>query len=223
MKLPLVLDVETTITNKGNAYTESNRLIRIGVLRDEFSYECLDPDDDKEKVQYYLDNCSVIVGFNLKFDLAWLRRWGYSYDSCRVWDCQLAEFLLGGQTKTYPSLNGTAEQYNLGSKLDIVAEEYWKKGIDTDQIPLDILDEYLIQDLVLTYKVYKIQEQLIRDQGLWNLFSLQCQDLLVLLDMEYNGMLLDVDKSEELAKAEETKIVEYEKELQAGYEEGRKQ
>ena len=209
----LVLDVETTIKNKGNPHTQSNTLVRVGILVAEGAHT-LDPYEDRSLIQNYLDNATVIMGFNLKFDLSWLRRYDYRFDHCRIFDCQLAEFILGGQSEPYPSLNKTAERYGLGTKLDIVKEQYWDKGIDTTEIPIDILDEYLVQDLVLTEKVYETQLPLLEQGGFQTLFSLQCQDLMVLADMEYNGMILDIDKSSELAEMEEQKIKDIEVELQ---------
>ena len=62
----------------------------------------------------------------------------------------------------YPSLNGTAEYYELGSKLDEVKENYWKNGIDTDKVPYKkYYADYLKQDVELTEKVmYKQMERI---------------------------------------------------------------
>jgi hypothetical protein len=67
----------------------------------------------------------ILVGFNIKFDLHWLRKYGINFVGKRVWDCQLVHFILTGQQDTYPSLNSVAAYYDLGSKLDVVATEYW--------------------------------------------------------------------------------------------------
>jgi DNA polymerase I-like protein with 3'-5' exonuclease and polymerase domains len=86
--------------------------------------------------------------------------------------------------------------YNLESKLDVVSEEYWKNKIDTPDIPEEILKEYLAQDIKLTEQVYLKQlEQLETVPHLKRLVSLHNQDLLVLQEMEYNGILYNVPKS----------------------------
>jgi DNA polymerase I-like protein with 3'-5' exonuclease and polymerase domains len=115
---------------------------------------CLNPNEDRATIQSYLDGADTLIGFNIKFDLHWLRRYGFDYSHCRIFDCQLAEFILGGQSEPYPSLNKTAERYGLGTKVDVVKTEYWDKGIDTTEIPIEILDEYLTMDLVLTNGVF---------------------------------------------------------------------
>lgn len=91
--------------------------------------------------------------------------------------------------KPYPSLEETAKKYGLPSKLDIVKTEYWDKGIDTTEIPSQILSEYCVQDVELTYQIYRLQQdQLALRPALYRLFKLACQDLLVLAEMEWNGL-----------------------------------
>jgi DNA polymerase I-like protein with 3'-5' exonuclease and polymerase domains len=212
MTQPYILDVETTITEKGNPFCQSNKLVSIGIRNlngDTYIYYVGDPED---KVQDYLDDCSVLIGFNIKFDLHWLRRAGYNISTFRVWDCQLAEFILEAQATPYPSLNKAAEKYNLGTKLDVVKQEYWEKGIDTDAVPRDILSEYLAMDLELTHKVYEIQKESI--VPMQKLFGLQCMDLQVLQDMEYNGMSFDTEHSLRLADKELENIKNIEQGLQ---------
>lgn len=207
----LVLDVETTTFQKGNPFSRCNKLVVVGIG----NYLGI----DKEVIQKEIDSTKLLVGFNIKFDLHWLRNYELDFSRCAVWDCQLAAFLLSGQSTPYPSLNGVSSLYDLGSKLDVVLEEYWNKGIDTDQIPQEVLYEYLQQDLLLTEQVYHHQKKLFESEPqLYKLFCLQCQDLLVLQEMEYNGMLFDVEQATEKAVIEEQRQLEIEKELKEGYE-----
>ena len=134
-------------------------------------------------------------------------RYGINFTGKRIWDCQLVEYVLSNQENSYPSLNATSEYYDLGSKLDEVKENYWKNGIDTDKVPKDILSDYLKQDVELTEKVmYKQMERLNQLPHLKRLVSLHNQDLLVLEDMEYNGMTYDYDKSKILGDELELQI-----------------
>jgi len=199
---PGTLDVETTTFQKGNAHALRNNLVTVQskvaaepakvFFEEEFKYALLDALD-----------ASCIVGFNLKFDLAWLRR-VFGFNASVVWDCQLAEFILSGQSWKYPSLEETAVKYNLGHKQDKV-KEYWEAGVDTDQIPREVLAEYGAQDVDLTYAIMLKQvEQFKEKPQMFRLFRLHCNDLLCLLEMEHNGILYDVNasliKSEELTK-----------------------
>lgn len=208
-----IFDVETTISNKGNPFDQTNKLCYAGFKTGNqthlFDVEYSDSPCDVDSIQDILRNSVLLVGFNIKFDLHWIKKYGLSFDTCRIWDCQLVHFILTGQTESYPSLNDVAAYYNLGTKLDVVASDYWDRDIDTPLVPRDILEEYLIGDLVLTEQVYLKQvEELERRQGLKRLVSLHNQDLLVLQEMEYNGLLFDYVKSEELADATDKDIEE---------------
>jgi DNA polymerase I-like protein with 3'-5' exonuclease and polymerase domains len=199
----LILDVETTTSNKGNPFDTTNKLCYIG-LRGPNNYlydiEYSNQFCNTSEIQDKINSSTLLIGFNIKFDLHWIKNYGLSFNTCRIWDCQLVHFILTGQRHSYPSLNDVATYYNLGTKLDTVSEEYWNLGIDTTEIPREILEEYLIGDLELTELVYcKQVEELESRPELKRLISLHNQDLLVLQEMEYNGLLYNNKRSEELA------------------------
>jgi DNA polymerase I-like protein with 3'-5' exonuclease and polymerase domains len=120
----------------------------------------------------------------------------------RIWDCQIAEFLIRGQQGSYPSLDEALTRFNLGLKDDKVAE-YWKLGIDTQDIPVDELKHYNIRDVELTYQLYVAQQAAMSDK-LKRLCLIMGLDLLVLQEMEWNGVKLNVElckkKAEQTAK-----------------------
>ena len=214
----LCLDVETTTFQKGNAFSRRNKMCAFGVRGPFGAYSTTDIEGYLEALQHDVSN-KTIVAFNAKFDLHWIKKYGIDFSSCSVWDCQLAAFLLSGQSTPYPSLDGVSSLYGLGRKLDVVLEEYWNKGIDTDSIPEEVLLDYLKQDLLLTEQVYHHQLKLFESEPqLYKLFKLQCQDLLVLQEMEYNGMLFNTEEAEKQAIIEEARIKEIEQELMEGYE-----
>jgi len=165
-------------------------------------------------VQRIINEADVLVGFNLKHDLHWLRRYGLVFDHVTVWDVQLAYFNLAAQTKPYPSLNEVSAHYKLGQKLDVVATEYWDKGIDTPDVPYDILEEYLIQDVELTYKCYLKQQEILKTLPKLRTLVRMCNwDLLVLEEMEYNGIKLDVDACKAASEQAESRLKAIDAEL----------
>jgi DNA polymerase I-like protein with 3'-5' exonuclease and polymerase domains len=208
----LVIDVETTISNKGNPFDETNKLCYIGLLNSSSHIYNIEYDDEPygnklNEVQKEIDNSEILVGFNIKFDLHWIRKYRLNFMDKRIWDCQLVHFILTGQQNPYPSLNSVAEYYGLGSKLDVVATEYWANKINTPNIPKDILENYLEQDLNLTKQIYfKQLEELKQNPSLIKLISLHNQDLLVLQEMEFNGLLFNEEKSNELANQTEQEV-----------------
>jgi DNA polymerase I-like protein with 3'-5' exonuclease and polymerase domains len=190
----LILDVETTTSHKGNPFDLTNKLVCIGTKwkgeKPQVSYLF-------KPVNRAIKEADLIVGFNIKFDLHWLRKVGYNIENITVWDCQIAEFLLECQEKRYISLDDTLLKYNLPPKLDIVKTEYWDKGIDTDAIPREVLTEYLEKDLICTELVFERQLEQFQTTHthLFPLFKLCCQDLLVLEEMEWNGIKFDAKKA----------------------------
>jgi DNA polymerase I-like protein with 3'-5' exonuclease and polymerase domains len=206
----LILDVETTTKNNGSAFTPENKLCLISwATETESGYEKVDYDDEPyaaglARIQQLVDAADILVGFNFKFDLHWLRRYGIKFDSKRVWDCQLVAFLLSRQTTIFPSLDEELARYNLGAKLGTVKSEFWDLGIDTDQVPFAKLAEYGEDDARLTRSLFQTQNKLVSDESraFRSLVSLCNQDLLVTAEMEWNGIPIDVaacfEKAEEI-------------------------
>ena len=112
----VVVDVETSVFQKGNPFSRKNELIVVGLKTNEGYYLGLEQETILGKTEGVL-----LIGFNIKFDLHWLRRYSLLPSVFSVWDCQLAHFILRGQSCPYPSLNDVSCWYQLGSKLDIVA------------------------------------------------------------------------------------------------------
>lgn len=209
----LIIDVETTISNKGNPFDETNKLCYVGLLGSTPRTISIEYGDEPyrhklDEIQKEIDESEILVGFNIKFDLHWLRKYGINFMGKRVWDCQLVHFILTGQQYPYPSLNSVSAYYDLGSKLDVVATEYWGNKIDTPNIPKDILEEYLVGDLQLTQKVYEKQMEEFAScaKPMQRLISLHNQDLIILQEMEFNGLLFDENSSVILAKELEEQI-----------------
>lgn len=221
----LVTDTETTTFQKGNPYSQKNKLCLLGIKAPKhqetkfsiFNIEYSDEPyaDQLQKIQTVFNQTKLIVGFNLKFDLAWFKKYGLDFSHSTVFDCQLVHYILSGQTHSYPSLNEVAEHYGLGTKLDKVKTEYWDLGLDTTEVPLAILEEYLNQDLNLTEQIYLEQLKVLSSSSphIQRLVSLCNQDLLVLLEMEYNGLKLDFKSMQEASNKCKTQIETIKKEL----------
>lgn len=206
----LTVDTECTCLKlhptklNGSPFARKNSLTYVGLRTDEGDYLDFSIDygefgygQSLKKIQELIDEHDCLVGFNIKFDLHWLRRYGITFKNKRVFDCQLAEFILSNQSCPYPSLDVTAEFYGLEGKLDVVKEEYWKKGIDTDHVPEDILTDYLKQDVMTTWEVFENQQTRVTYENRV-LLSLANQDLLALEEIEYNGMKYNTSLSMKL-------------------------
>ena len=203
-----VLDTETQIFKKGHPFAQQNRLCLVGIRTGGSNYIWkIEYDSDPyakalADIQSTIDSVSILVLFNGKFDLHWLRRYGIKFEHKLVWDCQLAEFILGNQLNRFPSLAGTSTRLGLPSKGNDFAAKYWDKGIDTPNIPLRELIPYLEGDLEDTEQVYLKQLVEVEQAGKMDLVKLHNADLLVLEEMEANGIQFNwegmVSRSQEL-------------------------
>lgn len=207
----LVLDTENTTWNKGNPFDQRNFNVCISYATDDGRKGVL-YDEDRGSIRALIDEATTLVGFNLKYDLHWLRRLGFDFSGKRIWCCQAGAFVLGRQLNRYPSLEGECAAHSLGNKLSVVEEEYWNKGINTHEIPRSILSEYALQDVELTYKLYLKQQELIQPHQR-TLLSLVMQDLQVLQEMEWNGLFFDKEEANKKAAELESQISKLQQEL----------
>jgi len=223
----LILDTETTCLKlhpkdlNGNPFTDKNFLCYVGLLTHDGRYLDFpieygdEPYGDKlEAIQAEIESHDTLVGFNIKFDLHWLNRYGIRTNHKRIYDTQLAHFISTNQLDRFPSLQSVCDSYGLGGKLDIVRTEYWEKGIDTDEIPEDVLRPYLQQDVVSTKEVFLHQQQTLSSEKR-RLVALQCWDLVTLMEIEKNGMLYDVETSREAGDKTQAELESIDEEVRS--------
>ena len=202
----LIIDNETTgATNgtNGDPFSDCNRLVLAGTrpLGSSSGYCLFDGDHARISESGFSNyaHYSCLVGFNLKFDLHWSTRNKLYKPGPKLWDCQYAQYIIERQKRPYLSLDQTLEYWGLPLKLDIVKTEYWEKGIDTDQVPFDILWEYLDGDLKLTELVYLHQKDYLEARPhLMRLFQMGMMDMQVTYEMEQNGVPYNLKKSLEM-------------------------
>lgn len=191
---PVAIDTETTTFNKGNPYDSRNELVCWSWAHGDESYADLWKDSEDWDSGEHINSCmaehSLVVGFNFKFDVAWLRKMGVCFKGVKIWDVQIAEFILSNQLTKFPSLNDTCIRYGIPVKLDVVKTEYWDKGLDTKAVPWPILREYAAYDARATLLCYHAQLKLMSPPQR-KLCALMSQDMLVLQEMEQNGITYD--------------------------------
>jgi DNA polymerase I-like protein with 3'-5' exonuclease and polymerase domains len=198
-----IVDIECTGAindTYGNPFCIDNNLVLAGIRRTG-KYSYFDP----ERLPFVFEADIVYVGANIKFDLHWLRRYG-CVPPTKIWDVLYAQYVIWRQKEAYISLNDCLEEYGFPPKIDVVKTEYWDQGIDTDQVPLDILTEYLAGDLEKTEQVYLAQLKYLEDKPeLLRLIRLAMEDHLVTLEMEWNGLPYNIEASlHESRKVEQT-------------------
>lgn len=175
--------------------------------------------DSLDAIQAALNSADVWVFFNAKRELHWFRRTGIIDDfhvKQRIWCCQVAQFIISNQLERYPDLNSSCAAYGLPPKSSVVETEYWDRGIDTPSVPWDVLSEYAGRDADLTFRLYEAQQKYLRDKPeLLRLIQLACADLLILCEMEFNGLIYDLEESARRQQQKQEEIAEIERELRS--------
>ena len=202
----LFFDAETSIHNKGNPFDPRNFLVSyVTIIHNQCNFKYYTDPDFRSYLQREISRCYAICGFNIKFDLHWLRNLGIVLPThVKIWDCQLAEFILSGQTLPLDSLDAACDRYGLPRKPDRI-KQYWEAGISTEDIPIGELEEYNIHDVESTKGIYEIQQQLLTEKQK-QLVLLEGEDLRTLQAAEYAGIKFDVAGAKDLAMEQSNRV-----------------
>jgi DNA polymerase I len=173
-----------------------------------------------------LKGTKVLVGQNIKFDLLYalanpnshaqanLEAWmEWIVNGGVVWDIQLAEYLLEGmeQSNHMLSLDELAPRYNGNVKFDEV-KALWESGVDTIDIPEDLLMRYLVGgngehgDIGNTELVFLGQFERAKKAGQLRSILLNMGALVFTIEAERNGMYVDKALGLELAEKLKAKL-----------------
>jgi DNA polymerase I-like protein with 3'-5' exonuclease and polymerase domains len=152
-----------------------------------------------------LSGVGILVGHNIKFDLLWYWRHpnleAFLKKGGVIWDTAYAEYLLSGQfynnkmaEHLRPSLRNCCKRRGLTLKLDIV-KALWDQGVRTEDINPEVLLEYLHGDNVSTLELYEAQVAQAERQNQMHMIRGRMEGLLATTEMEYNGLLIDLDEA----------------------------
>jgi len=210
----LAIDTENTFWNTGSPFDSRNFNVCISVAfrqNAKLETQVFFPEQRAEFAQLF-ERSTVLVFFNAKYDIHWLKKLGFEVGNRRIYDCQVAEYIRTRQKRPYPSLDDCAEEHLGRRKLKVIEEEYWSKGVNTHIIPRHILREYAAIDAELTYLLYEFYLEALPDYS-QKLLRLRMEDLKGLAEMEWNGLKFDRDLIENRAAAAEQEIKEIKEKL----------
>lgn len=193
-----VIDLETTMNcpigkNKANPMWPLNRAVWAGVASPLFKEPIAVKIDKSSYVPWYGSHATTYVGHNIKFDLLYLLRntaWFNAFKNAKIWDTQLAEYILTGQRASYASLDECSLKYG-GDLKDDRMKDFFKAGVSVEKIPDAMVEAYLISDLKNTEIVYLAQRALAEELGITRLIEDQCEALLATTYMQFHGFKID--------------------------------
>lgn len=206
----LGIDIETTVQKTERGYDNSpfnpdNYMVSCGAqfLGDTsgqyffFKHdkkEC-DPSKARFELQNMLGMADILVGHNIKFDLLWLIESGFEIE-CPVYCTMIGEYVLARGQKVPLSLAETAKRREVTLKRSDLMEDTFKKGIGYEQMDPEIVEVYGRGDVISCLEVYESQMHDYRKPeftGLRKTRDMMNEMLLTLLDMERNGIYIDME------------------------------
>ena len=207
------VDVETSWQrNENGGYDPSpfhpdNILVSVGLnsyFGDEYYFTNHSERIDKGcavKIQETLDKTTLLVGHNIKFDLMWLLESGFKYKG-RVYDTMLGEYILNRGVRKSLTLEMCCRRRKIGSK-DSSVKEWMDRGVSFENIPKDIVEEYGKIDVQITRRLFDSQMadlKLEKNKGLLMTVKMMNEFLVVLSDMERNGINVDLKELDRVEK-----------------------
>ena len=210
----LVFDLETPIhekhKRKANCFYDKNWVIARGWKHkgDPFANWEYIKEHDRTTYLKIADDVVLLVGFNIKFDLLWEMSQGnpdllkFFQRGGKIWDGQYVEYLLEGQSQASQmcSMDSIIESYGGRLKIDEV-KLFWEQGISTENIPEDLLIDYLVGteeegrnsgDIGNTERIFLGQVKRAIQSGQIKMIQDRMDGLLCTTDMEFNGLVIDV-------------------------------
>jgi len=210
---PFVLDTETSLKNQevgkflAHPMCRDNWIVWLGVVALDADFNPGRPATMKFAVPKDVDiHCPgtdhLIIGHNVGFDILHLcngtnksrQEWidWLNHPDSLIWDTQIAEYRLSGQTEISPSLDSCCERRGWDLKPGKM-KEYWQAGISTEEIPDEEVEPYLKHDVRSTAALFKDQLMQAQARGMLDMLRIEMKSRLTTLVMELNGMHFEAD------------------------------
>ncbi len=167
------------------------------------------------KLKQVLENSEVKkIGQNIKYDAIVLSNYGVTISGIKF-DTMVAEYILHPETYSY-KLDNLSEKY-LHYKMKPIEDLIGKtksKQITMDFVPLDNISFYACEDADITFQLYKILVDEIKNENLENIYyNIEIPLISALIVMEKNGVYLDVDFLKQMGYSLTNNLAKLEKEI----------
>ena len=220
----MVVDVENTVqkTEKGkldgSPFNPKNYLVSVGIGRidtefntvgceyfmfkhDELVQDSYEKEVSVAKFREMLASADMLVGHNIKHDLHWLREAGFDISDKMYYCTMVGEYVLSRGRKWPLSLKESAIRNKVALKKSDLVDDMFKKGIGFESMPIEVVEEYGIADCISCGELFiaQLKEYESPDsKPLRQTRNLMNQMLEVLLDMERNGIYINLEELEDV-------------------------
>ena len=154
------------------------------------------------------------IGQNIKYDILVLKNSGIEMKNI-FFDTMIAAYLIDPESRV--NMDDLAQKY-LDYKT-IHYEELVGKGknaLSIAEVPVEKVAEYAIEDADITYRLYKLFKDKLKENELDQLFyDIEMPLVSVLAVMEWNGVKIDVNRFAELDRENQKMLDDVEKKIYA--------
>lgn len=171
--------------------------------------------DTRDSFQASLDWAEVLVAHNAKYDVMYLLEADFKLPDT-VYCTMIGEYILARGVEMSFSLENIAERRNTAQKKLDTTKAYFKAGIGFEAMPLPIVIEYADADVLSTAMILIQQwteyaEE--HNETLNNIVVLMNEMLWFLVEIERNGIQIDLAKLAEIEQDYITERAQLEKDL----------
>ena len=150
--------------------------------------------DPKEAFQKALDEAELLVAHNAKFDVMWLIEAGFRIPD-HVYCTMIGEYILARGNAIGFSLEDSAQRRKISLKKSELIKELWAQHIGFEAMPLDTVLEYADADVVSCAELFLWQQKAYgqeRNISLRNIVALMNDMLMFIVEIERNGIMIDL-------------------------------
>jgi DNA polymerase I-like protein with 3'-5' exonuclease and polymerase domains len=156
-----------------------------------------------EALQKALDEAKVIVAYNAKFELEWLLEAGFKLpQGLKIRDPMITEYVLQRGVKLPLSLKAVAERRKTKKKND-ATEALWEAGLSYNEMPMDVVEEYCIDDVEALIELDQLHAKLLQEpenRGLIPTIEMSWEFIWCLVEMARNGICIDANALADVKK-----------------------
>ena len=173
----------------------------------------LDKNVVRRWLQKQLNAPNAKIFHNAQYDVGWLKAEGYTINGT-IHDTMMAAPLLNENEYSY-SLNSLGKTYLQEEKDEsILTEAAQAFGINPKsemyKLPAKYVGQYAEQDADLTYRLWQILKQGVKEDNVTDIYNLEKALIPALIDMRIRCVRIDIDKAQQVKKQlqkEEKKVI----------------
>ena len=207
----LVLDLETTVQKidgkiDNSPFHPDNKCVsaHFGFIGWEgvdevtnlvFHHNEKDVPDSPVQMQEALSKATLLICHNAKFDVTWLLQMGFKIPD-QVYCTMIGEYILSKGQKRPLSLKAIAERRDVTRKKSDLVDDLFKSGTGFEAMPLATVIEYAEADVISCGEIYLDQQDEYAaksNQSLAETVKLMNEMLLFLVEIERNGIKIDLN------------------------------